>query len=69
MTTQLLGRTSRRSGRVAIGRASDYFGPALTTQRSAKPSSVQHFPRRTAQVMGDPDTLHCYSYTPDVPLR
>jgi len=50
----------------AIGRAADFFGPEA-------PLSVfgEHFFRRvlagkSAQVFGDPDQLHSYSYTPDV---
>lgn len=66
MTAELL--EAHRLGRleVAIGRASDYFGPGTT--RSALGESV-FGPALTggrAQVMGDPDTLHSYSYTPDV---
>ena len=52
---------------VAIGRASDYFGPGATrSPPSARPSSVGALTGKTAQVMGDPDQLHSYSYTPDV---
>lgn len=66
MTAELL--EAHRAGRVdvAIGRASDYFGPGTT--RSALGESVfgAALQGRRAQVMGDPDTLHSYSYTPDV---
>ena len=66
MTDELL--ESQRAGRVevAIGRASDYFGPATT--QSALGSTVfgTALTGRTAQVMGNPDQLHSYSYTPDV---
>lgn len=50
----------------AIGRAADFFGPDA-------PLSVlgEHFFRRvlagkSAQMFGDPDQLHSYSFTPDV---
>ena len=66
MTAELLD--AHRAGKleVAIGRASDYFGPGAT--RSALGESVfgPALSGRTAQVMGDPDQLHSYSYTPDV---
>ena len=66
MTAELL--EAHRTGRVdvAVGRASDYFGPGTT--RSALGDSVFGAALRggRAQVMGDPDTLHSYSYSPDV---
>lgn len=50
----------------AIGRAADFFGPDA-------PLSIlgEHFWRRvlagkSAQMFGDPDQLHTYSFTPDV---
>jgi nucleoside-diphosphate-sugar epimerase len=66
MTDELV--TAHRVGRVevAIGRASDYVGPG--TRHSALGETVfgHALNGRTAQVMGDPDQLHSYSYTPDV---
>jgi nucleoside-diphosphate-sugar epimerase len=66
MTEELLA--AHRAGRVevAIGRASDYFGPG--TRQSALGETVfgTALAGRTAQVMGDPDRPHSYSYTPDV---
>jgi len=66
MTAELLD--GQRAGRleVAVGRASDYFGPGTT--RSALGESVfgAALAGRTAQVMGDPDQPHSYSFTPDV---
>jgi len=66
MTAELLD--AQRAGRleVAVGRASDYFGPGTT--RSALGESVfgGALAGRTAQVMGDPDQPHSYSFTPDV---
>ena len=40
--------------------------PAPPARRSARPCSAPALTGRTAQVMGDPDQLHSYSYTPDV---
>jgi nucleoside-diphosphate-sugar epimerase len=66
MTAELLD--AHRSGRVevAIGRASDYFGPGTT--QSALGSTVfgTAVTGGTAQVMGNPNQPHSYSFTPDV---
>ena len=66
MTTELLDAHHAGDLEVAIGRASDYFGPGAT--RSALGESVfgAALTGRTAQVMGNPDQPHSYSYTPDV---
>jgi len=66
MTTELLDAHQAGDLEVAIGRASDYFGPGTT--RSALGESVfgPALTGRTAQVMGDPDQPHSYSFTPDV---
>lgn len=66
MTADLL--SAHRAGRVevAIGRASDFFGPGVT--RSALGATVFGTAAngRIAQVMGNPDLEHSYSYAPDV---
>ncbi|HEY7277043.1 MAG TPA: NAD-dependent epimerase/dehydratase family protein [Trebonia sp.] len=66
MTADLL--SAHRAGRVevAIGRASDFFGPGVT--RSALGGTVfgTAVNGRIAQVMGNPDLEHSYSYAPDV---
>jgi nucleoside-diphosphate-sugar epimerase len=66
MTRELLDAHEAGQVAVSIGRASDYFGPG--TLRSALGETVFRtaLAGRTAQVMGDPDRLHSYSYTPDV---
>lgn len=72
---QLRGRMARDllaahdAGRVevAIGRASDYFGPRGGAQSNL---GDRVFPavlnNKTATVMGDPDQPHTYSYIPDI---
>ncbi len=72
---RLRGRMSRQllaahhSGRVqvAIGRASDYFGPRGGAQSNL---GDRVFPAalagRTATVLGDPDQPHTYTYIPDI---
>lgn len=66
MTAELLAAHAAGRVEVAIGRASDYFGPGAT--RSALGESVfgKALTGRSAQVMGRPDLPHSYSYTPDV---
>jgi nucleoside-diphosphate-sugar epimerase len=72
---QLRGRMARdllaahQAGRVsvAIGRASDYFGPRGGAQSNL---GDRLFPAalagRTATVLGDPDQPHTYTYIPDI---
>jgi nucleoside-diphosphate-sugar epimerase len=66
MTAELL--EAHRAGRVevAIGRASDYFGPGVTQSALGTNVFGPALTGRTAQVMGNPDQPHSYSYTPDV---
>ena len=61
--------TAHRAGRVqvAIGRASDYFGPRGGAQSNL---GDRVFPAalagKTANVLGDPDQPHTYTYIPDI---
>ena len=66
MTEELLDAHRRGQVEVAIGRASDYFGPGVTRSALGEAVFGTALQGRTAQVMGDPDQLHSYSYTPDV---
>jgi nucleoside-diphosphate-sugar epimerase len=67
MASDLLA--AHRAGRVevAIGRASDYFGPRGGAQSNlgdrALPAALAG---RTASVLGDPDQPHTYTYIPDI---
>jgi nucleoside-diphosphate-sugar epimerase len=67
MATELL--TAHQAGRVdvAIGRASDYFGPRGGAQSNLGnrlfPAALEG---RTAHVLGDPDQPHTYTYIPDI---
>jgi nucleoside-diphosphate-sugar epimerase len=72
---RLRGRMARdllaahESGRVqvAIGRASDYFGPRGGAQSNlgdrVMPAALAG---KTASVLGDPDQPHTYTYLPDI---
>ena len=66
MTVELLEAHAAGRIEVAIGRASDYFGPGTTHSALGETVFGTALTGRTAQVMGDPDQPHSYSYTPDV---
>ena len=66
MTEELLEAHAAGRIEVAIGRASDYFGPGATRSALGETVFATALTGRRAQVMGDPDQLHAYSYTPDV---
>lgn len=53
--------------RVTIGRASDYFGPRGGQQSNLGDRVfLPALAGKTAQVLGDPDMLHTYTYIPDI---
>jgi nucleoside-diphosphate-sugar epimerase len=66
MTEELLAAHSSRQLEVVIGRASDYFGPGATRSALGETVFGPALAGKRAQVMGDPDQPHSYSYTPDV---
>ena len=66
MTTELMEAHAAGRVEVAIGRASDYFGPGSTRSALGETVFGTALAGRTAQVMGDPDQPHSYSYSPDV---
>jgi len=66
MTEELLGAHAAGQVEVAIGRASDYFGPGALNSALGETVFATALSGARAQVMGDPDQLHSYSYTPDV---
>jgi nucleoside-diphosphate-sugar epimerase len=67
MSQDLLAAHASGRVEVAIGRASDYFGPRGGAQSNLGDSV---FPAAltgtTASVLGDPDQPHSYSYIPDI---
>jgi nucleoside-diphosphate-sugar epimerase len=52
--------------RVAIGRASDYFGPHGRLSAMGERVFYPALNGKKAQVMGNPDQPHTYSYIPDI---
>ena len=67
MATELLAAHQAGNVAVAIGRASDYFGPRGGAQSNLGdrlfPAALEG---RTAKVLGDPDQPHTYTYIPDI---
>ena len=59
---------AHRSGkvRVAIGRASDYFGPRVLASAAGEQVFGRAVQGKSAQVVGDPEQHHTYSYVPDI---
>jgi nucleoside-diphosphate-sugar epimerase len=59
---------AHRSGRVrvAIGRASDYFGPRVLVSAAGEQVFGRAVEGKSAQLAGDPDQPHTYTYAPDV---
>lgn len=66
MAAQLLEAHERGDLEVAIGRASDYFGPLGVTSQMGERVFGPLLAGKKAQVMGDPDTRHTYTYLPDI---
>ena len=67
MTAELLAAAADGRVRVAIGRASDFFGPGVT-QGSTLGERVfgNALAGRRADFIGNPDLPHTYSYVPDI---
>jgi nucleoside-diphosphate-sugar epimerase len=59
---------AHRSGRVqvAIGRASDFFGPRVLASAAGEQVFGRAVQGKSAQVAGDPDQPHTYTYAPDI---
>ena len=59
---------AHRSGkvRVATGRASDFFGPRVITSAAGEQVFGRAVEGKSAQVAGDPDQPHTYTYAPDI---
>jgi nucleoside-diphosphate-sugar epimerase len=67
MARELLAAHQAGRVQVAIGRASDYFGPRGGAQSMLGdrviPAALNN---KTATVLGDPDQPHTYTYIPDI---
>ncbi|MDH3425136.1 MAG: NAD(P)H-binding protein [Acidimicrobiia bacterium] len=66
MAQDLLEAHRMGKARVAIGRASDYFGPRGLLSAMGERVFYPALAGKKAQVMGDPNQPHTYSYIPDI---
>src|ERR671918_297268 len=66
MSEELMEAHSSGRVRVAIGRASDYFGPGVLVSAAGEQVFGRAVRGKSAQVAGDPDQPHTYTYAPDV---
>ncbi|MEA3511182.1 MAG: NAD-dependent epimerase/dehydratase family protein [Actinomycetota bacterium] len=66
MAEDLMAAHDAGKVRVAAGRPSDYFGPRGLLTAMGERVFYPALSGKKAQVMGDPDQLHSYSYLPDV---
>ena len=67
MTGDLLAAAEAGRVRIAIGRASDFFGPGVTSQSAlGERIFARALAGQSADFLGNPDLPHTYSYVPDV---
>ena len=66
MTRELLEASSAGRVRVAIGRASDFFGAGVTETTLGERVFANALAGKRADFIGNPDLLHTYSYVPDI---
>jgi nucleoside-diphosphate-sugar epimerase len=66
MSEELMEAHTGGRVRVAIGRASDYFGPGVLVSAGGEQVFGRAVQGKSAQVAGDPDQPHTYTYAPDV---
>jgi len=66
MAQDLLDAHQAGKVRVAIGQASDYFGPRGLLSALGERVFYPAIEGKKAQVMGNPDQPHSYSYIPDI---
>ncbi len=66
MTAELLGAVLNGRVRVAIGRASDFFGPGATESVLGARVFGNAVAGKRADFIGNPDLPHTYSYLPDI---
>jgi nucleoside-diphosphate-sugar epimerase len=66
MTGDLLGAHRRGMVQVAIGRASDFFGPGVRDSAMGERAFAAVLAGKRVQVAGDPDLPHTYTYVEDI---
>ena len=66
MTRELLAASETGRVRIAIGRASDFFGAGVTESTLGARVFGNATAGRRADFLGNPDLPHTYSYVPDI---
>lgn len=66
MTAELLAAAEAGRVRIAIGRASDFFGAGVTETTLGERVFANALAGRRAHLLGNVDLPHTYSYVPDV---
>jgi nucleoside-diphosphate-sugar epimerase len=66
MTQELLAATDAGRVRIAIGRASDFFGAGATESSLGERVFGNAVAGKRADFIGNPDLAHTYSYIPDI---
>ncbi len=66
MTRELLGAADAGRVRIAIGRASDFFGAGVTESSLGERVFGNAVAGKRADFIGNPDLPHTYSYIPDI---
>src|ERR1700729_2273351 len=67
MTAELLAAAAAGRVRIAIGRASDFFGAGITTGTTlGERVFANAIAGKRADFIGNPDLPHTYSYVPDI---
>jgi nucleoside-diphosphate-sugar epimerase len=67
LAEKMMAAHARGEVQVAIGRASDYFGPDTPEGAVFMPRTFDQLMKgKVVETLGNPDTRHSYSYTPDV---
>src|ERR687891_433953 len=66
MSEELMEAHASGKVQVAIGRASDFFGPRVLVSAAGEQVFGRAVQGKSAQVAGDPDQPHTYTYAPDI---
>lgn len=66
MSRELQAAAADGRVRIAIGRASDFFGPGVTDSTLGERVFAKALAGRNVDFLGNPDLPHTYSYVPDI---
>ena len=66
MTRELLAASDAGRVRIAIGRASDFFGAGVTESTLGERVFAKALAGKPVDFLGDPGLPHTYSYVPDI---